>query len=149
MGRDRWDLIASLGAVATKLEKREPGYAAQIRDLLFEEVSQEGAIAQRRAARILGVSEETVDSWLEVGVLAPARTRTSDTTRVDPKSLLQVKEKLDRLRECGLSRRAALGLMRGAPRIGGPEDRPWEQESVELTDEYLERLRRGEASRSR
>ncbi len=97
--------------------------------------------------QILDVSDETVASWLEAGVLETAHTPTSDLPRVEPASLLGVKEQLDDLRGQGLSRSALASLLRGSPRIGGPEDRPWAKQRTDITDRELAELRAGKIRR--
>lgn len=138
MGRDRLDFLTTLDGFVVRLEKRDPAAATELRDLVLEEASHEGAISQRRAAKILNVSEETVASWLETEVLTSARTSTSDLPRVEPRSLLRAKEKLDDLRAQGLSRRLVLRIMRGpssaprrAPRVAKPLDHAWLDRVIE------------------
>jgi len=147
MSRNRISFLASLSEFAVRLEERDAASASKLRILVRDEAVHEGAISQRRAAQILDVSDETVASWLEAGVLETAHTPTSDLPRVEPASLLGVKERLDDLRGQGLSRRAMVSLLRGSPRIGGPEDRPWAKQRTDITDRELANLRAGKVRR--
>ncbi|MFJ9810738.1 hypothetical protein ACIRTB_21175 [Streptomyces sp. NPDC101158] len=96
-----FERLETVEEVAEKIEYREPNEAASLRGVVQEALEEAGPIRVSVAAALLHLSDRTVRTWIDEGLLTVVASR---PLRLDPARLHQVLHLVRDLREAGQKR---------------------------------------------
>jgi hypothetical protein len=127
--------LAVLADVASELgRKADPVLADKLAVVLEHHLGRANhSVAKVAVARLFGLTDETVAAWLKRGILQTANDPASPKETVDLASVIDVHQRIERLRQHGVDDKAAWAkLLATGIGEGGEEFTPEDLEIIDL-----------------